>query len=99
MTSDNDTRTIADQNQMIAEHSDSKKRKAGAVLDSLETEETKSLDNDQLQRYLMLKQVKLVELQLEKLQNEKKEEPVSVHFVQWDDKESTDTVTVNESDV
>lgn len=45
------------------------KRKAEAYLNSLESEVTKFMDNQQLKRCLILKQIKLVDLQINKLQN------------------------------
>lgn len=59
------------------------KRKAEDILNKLETDEKKDLSNDDLQRYLLLKQVKLVNLQIEKL-----EKPtVDVQFVEWTQEE------------
>ncbi len=48
-------------------------------MNKLETDETKDLSNDDLQRYLLLKQLQLVNLQIDKLEKPK----VDVQFVEW----------------
>lgn len=84
---DDEGSTSADKN-CVLEKFIPRKRKAEDVLNSLETNDTKDLSNDQLQRFLLLKQVKLVNLQIEKL--EKPE--VSIEFIEYTEKESKNVV-------